>query len=78
MAVAIGRMMDRSCEDREIGGGGSDLIQTVAREAVSGQVTFQLYLTDFPGGAVAKNPPANAGGMGSTPGPGRWPMHHNC
>ena len=26
---------------------------------------------DFPGGAVVKNPPANAGDMGSSPGPGR-------
>ena len=26
---------------------------------------------DFPSGAVAKNPPANAGDMGSIPGPGR-------
>ena len=26
---------------------------------------------DFPGGAVVKNPPANAGDMGSIPGPGR-------
>ena len=25
---------------------------------------------DFPGGAVVKNPPANAGDMGSSPGPG--------
>ena len=25
----------------------------------------------FPGGAVVKNPPANAGDMGSSPGPGR-------
>ena len=25
---------------------------------------------DFPGGAVVKNPPANAGNMGSIPGPG--------
>ena len=25
---------------------------------------------DFPGGAVIKNPPANAGGTGSSPGPG--------
>ena len=24
----------------------------------------------FPGGAVVKNPPANAGDMGSSPGPG--------
>ena len=26
---------------------------------------------DFPGGAVIKNPPANAADMGSRPGPGR-------
>ena len=29
---------------------------------------------DFPGGTVVKNPPANAGEMGSTPGPGRSHM----
>ena len=29
---------------------------------------------DFPGGTVVKNPPANAGNMGSSPGPGRSPM----
>ena len=34
---------------------------TVCQETVSG----------FPGGAVVKNPPANAGDMGSSPGPGR-------
>ena len=28
----------------------------------------------FPGGAVVKNPPANAGDMGSSPGPGRYHM----
>ena len=28
----------------------------------------------FPGGAVVKNPPANAGDMGSSPGPGRSRM----
>ena len=39
---------------------------------------------DFPGGAVVKNPTANAGDMGSSPGPGRSHMpratkhvHHN-
>ena len=26
---------------------------------------------DFPGGTVVKNPPANAGDTGSSPGPGR-------
>ena len=29
---------------------------------------------DFPGGAVVKNPPANAGDMGSSPAPGRSHM----
>ena len=29
---------------------------------------------DFPGGAVVKNPPANAGHTGSIPGPGRSHM----
>ena len=29
---------------------------------------------DFPGGPLVKNPPANAGSMGSIPGPGRFHM----
>ena len=29
---------------------------------------------DFPGGTVVKNPPANAGDTGSSPGPGRAHM----
>ena len=29
---------------------------------------------DFPGGTVVKNPPANAGDMGSVPDPGRSHM----
>ena len=32
---------------------------------------------DFPGGAVVKNPPANAGDTGSSPGPGRSHMSRN-
>ena len=31
-------------------------------------------LGHFPGGTVVKNPPANAGDMGSSPGPGRSHM----
>ena len=31
----------------------------------------------FPGGAVVKNPPANAGDMGWSPGPGRSHMLRN-
>ena len=34
-------------------------------------------IQDFPGGAVAKNPPANAGDMGSSPGPGRSHRPHS-
>ena len=30
----------------------------------------KLPSRDFPGGAVVKNPPANAGDTGSSPGPG--------
>ena len=32
------------------------------------------YLLDFPGGTVVKNLPANAGDVGSSPGPGRSHM----
>ena len=32
---------------------------------------------DFPGGTVVKNPPANAGDMGSSPGLGRSHMLRN-
>ena len=42
------------------------------------QVTLCLYQEyaywDFPGGAVVKNLPANAGDMGLSPGPGRSHM----
>ena len=34
-------------------------------------------LGDFPGGTLVKNPPANAGDMGSSPGPGRSYMLWN-
>ena len=35
---------------------------------------FKMQLRDFPGGAVVKNPPANAGDTGSIPGLGRSHM----
>ena len=35
---------------------------------------LKLMNQGFPGGAVVKNPPANAGDMGSIPGPGRSHM----
>ena len=34
----------------------------------------KVMFKDFPGGAVVKNPPANAGDTGSIPGPGRSHM----
>ena len=35
-------------------------------------LTYRLrHILGFPGGAVVKNPPVNAGDMGSSPGPGR-------
>ena len=35
---------------------------------------INAVLLDFPGGTVVKNPPANAGDTGSSPGPGRSHM----
>ena len=32
---------------------------------------LEIGIWDFSGGTVVKNPPANAGGTGSSPGPGR-------
>ena len=34
----------------------------------------KMWYRDFPGGSVVKNPPANAGDMGSSPGLGRSHM----
>ena len=33
---------------------------------------LKIGARDFPGGTVVKNPPANAGDTGSSPGPGRY------
>ena len=35
---------------------------------------LEMVVEDFPGGTVVKNPPANAGDTGSSPGPGRCHM----
>ena len=35
---------------------------------------LRVISTGFPGGTVVKNPPANAGDTGSSPGPGRSHM----
>ena len=41
--------------------------------------SFKTYLSfrGFPGGSVVKNPPANAGDMGLSPGSGRFPGEGN-
>ena len=39
-----------------------------------GKTMLKDLMTDFPGGAVVKNPPANAGDTGSSPGPRRSHM----
>ena len=38
------------------------------------EIVFKKSRQDFPGGAVVKNPPANTGDMGSSPGLGRSHM----
>ena len=38
------------------------------------ETLINKYLRDLPGGAVVKNPPANARDTGSSPGPGRSHM----
>ena len=43
-------------------------------ELISSFNFFLKYVLGFPGGTVVKNPPANAGDMGSSPGPGRSHM----
>ena len=40
----------------------------------SGMLLLKIVIEGFPGGAVVKNPPANAGDTGSSPGPGRSHM----
>ena len=40
-------------------------------------LSFKNHKWDFPGGTVVKNLPANAGNMGSSPGPGRSHMPQN-
>ena len=56
----------------EQSGGCQSLGDGVKRGDV-GQV-YKLSIRDFPGGAVVKNLPANAGHTGSSPGPGRSHM----
>ena len=38
---------------------------------IANKLKVERTFRDFPGGAVVKNPPANAGNTGWSPGPGR-------
>ena len=44
------------------------------RYRLEGKFTLKINTRDFPGGALVKHPPANAGHTGSSPGPGRSHM----
>ena len=45
---------------------------------ISNHIDFRIKITrGFPGSQEAKNPPANAGDMGSIPGSGRHPGERN-
>ena len=41
---------------------------------IANSLLLMIVSVDFPGGAVVKNPPANAGDTGSSPGLGRSHM----
>ena len=45
-----------------------------SRDRSEGFISFKSYIRDLPAGPVVKNPPANAGDMGSIPGLGRSHM----
>ena len=45
-----------------------------SRDRSEGFISFKSYIQDLPAGPVVKNPPANAGDMGSIPGLGRSHM----
>ena len=54
--------------------GFGDTVEDKARSLHSNggkEIIIELRDMGFPGGAVVKNPPANAGDTGSSPGPGR-------
>ena len=54
--------------------GGESFSEEVGWELKSFNFSNKNHVTwVFPGGTVVKNPPANEGDMGSSPGPGRFP-----
>ena len=55
----------------------NSVAETIYLWAICSGKTYSIKITNgrgFPGGAVVKNPPANAGDMGSSHGPGRFHM----
>ena len=52
-------------------------IRSPSEEKSKQRTNIKTILSDFPGGAVVKNLPANAGDTGSSPGPGRSHMSWN-
>ena len=50
-------------------------MDTIALRA--NKIITKKALQDFPGGAVGRNPPANAGDTSSAPGPGRFKVPWN-
>ena len=46
-------------------------VNTDILDTKAGSRWEKIFDMGFPGGAVVKNPPANAGDTGSSPGPGR-------
>ena len=55
-------------------GGNVKLVQPIWKTLWRFLKKLRIALTDFPGGTMVKNLPANAGDMGSSPGPGRFHM----
>ena len=69
MEIMEKRKLSRLCEGRTVSNfftSGSQAPKVVPQN--------YLFKRDFPGGTVVKNPPANAGDMGSIPGLGRSHM----
>ena len=50
------------------------IIPTLTGKYLGFKLLKKMSFGDFPGGAVVKNPPANAGDTGLSPGPGRYHM----
>ena len=59
------------CDTKAVGGGPE---HTDQEERLYGLTVKNRQKRGFPGGAVVKSPPANAGDTGSSPGPGRSHM----